>query len=152
MRSTLLIALREYKQYILSRGFLIFLVTFPLSAIFIGVTVTYLEGARPARSYVIFDETGAYADAIEDEINWRHRRGVLEAWDAYVSAVVDQSVLDADEIPAPFAPAAASRERIRAFEAAGVDAAEAAIAPYRKDESAKFTPPDPRFKRLDLPP
>lgn len=152
MRSALLIAWREYKQYIFSRGFLIFLIMFPLSVTFVGATVGYLENAKPARDYVIFDKTGAYADAIEDEINWRHRRSVLAAWDAYVSGLVDQSVLDAEKIPAPFAPAATSRARIRAFENAGLDAAEAAIAPFRKADAPLFTPPRARFHRLDLPP
>ncbi len=152
MRATLLIAWREYRQYILSRGFLLFLVLFPLGVVFVGAVIGFAENAKPARSFVVYDRTGLYGDAIDIEIEWRRKRGTLSAWDAYLSLAAQPGALEEGMIPAPFAPAPLTRARIDAFHEAGLAAARAAAAPYLRTGAPEFPEPRNQFLRLDLPP
>ncbi|MFQ5562025.1 MAG: ABC transporter permease [Parvularculaceae bacterium] len=152
MRETFLIALREYKQYILSRGFLLFLIMFPVGVIFGGAAIGLLENSRPARPFVVFDETGAYADEIDREIERRHMIYALSAWDAYLNAAAESDALEQDRIPEPFAPSTPPVGRLDAFkDAGGFDAAQAAVAPHLKPGAPAFTPPKRSFFRLPLP-
>jgi ABC-2 type transport system permease protein len=152
MRPVLLIAWREYKQYILSRGFLLFLLMFPVGVLAIGGALGFLERAKPLRTYVIYDQTGRYADAAAAEMDRRFERSRVWAWDAYVGFTVDPKALEEKKIPSPFAPARITRERIEAFEAAGLDAANAAVAPFLKAGAPPFTESRRQFHRLPLPP
>ena len=151
MRPILLIAWREYRQYIFSRGFLLFLIMFPLGVVFIGAAIGFLEKSKPARDYVILDQTGVYADAVSEEIERRRERDLVEAWDFYVSIAVDEGALEENLVPAPYAPGPLARARVEAFHTAGVAAAEAAIAPYLQGGAPRFDAPRHLFVRLDLP-
>ncbi|MEX0644512.1 MAG: ABC transporter permease [Parvularculaceae bacterium] len=151
MRSVLLIAWREYRQYIFSRGFLLFLIMFPISVIFVGGVVGFLEHAKPARSYVVVDETGRFAGAIEEEIEWRWKRSIVAAWDAYLAIAVDETAIENELIPEPFAPGSLSRLRLRAFFEEGLDAAKIAIEPHLHENAPAFIEPKPQFARLPLP-
>lgn len=152
MRAVLLIAWREYKQYVLSRGFLIFLVTFPLLILFGGAAMGMLEASRPVRSFVVFDEVGGYAEAIDREIAERQQRDTVAAWDAYVAIAVDKAKIDPETLPGPFAPAAVTEARRQAFfEAGGADAARAAVAGRLRKGVPSFEAPRTQFVRLDLP-
>lgn len=152
MRATLLIAWREYRQYIFSRGFLLFLVMFPLGVVFIGAAMGFLERSKPAREFIVFDGTGRYAEVIDEEIERRRRRAVLSAWDAYLAVSTDRAALDAGAMPAPFAPEeAGGSARLDAFHAAGLDEARAAAAPYLRQGAPAFTPPRAPFRRLETP-
>jgi ABC-2 type transport system permease protein len=151
MRSVLLIAWREYRQYIFSRGFLLFLIMFPISVIFVGAVVGFLEHAKPARTYVVVDQTGRFAGAIAEEIEWRWKRSVVSAWDAYVAMVVDERAIEEGLIAEPFAPGTVSRARLRVFFEKGLDAARAAIAPYLSESAPPFVEPRRQFLRLPLP-
>jgi ABC-2 type transport system permease protein len=151
MRPILLIAWREYRQYIFSRGFLLFLVLFPLGVVFVGAALSFLERSKPVRDYVIYDETGVYAEAIGEEIEHRRQRDLVEAWDLYVAFAVDEEAIDDGLVPTPFAPAAPTRARIEAFIAAGAEAAQQAIAAHRREGAPDFEPPRRLFTALDLP-
>lgn len=151
MRPVFLIAWREYKQYILSRGFLLFLVLFPLGVIFVGAVVGFVENSKPARSFVVYDRTGLYSDAIDIEIEWRRKRRILSAWDAYIKMAARPEVLQEDLIPAPFAPASLTRGRVEAFHTAGLEAARAAVASLLRDGAPAFPEPRRQFVRFDLP-
>ncbi|MEQ8935777.1 MAG: ABC transporter permease [Amphiplicatus sp.] len=151
MRATLLIAWREYRQYILSRGFLLFLILFPLGVVFVGAVVGFAENSKPARSFVVYDRTGLYGDAIDIEIEWRRKRTTLSAWDAYLSLAAQPGALENKSVPAPFAPAPLTRGRNQAFHEAGLDAARAAAAPYLRAGAPEFPEPRHQFLRLDLP-
>lgn len=151
MRSVLLIAWREYKQYVLSRGFLIFMISFPLLIGLGGAAMTFLETSRPLRHFVVFDEAGGYVEAIDREIAARHETSVIAAWDAYVSATIDKTKFAAEDLPDPFAPAAVTRARQEAFNAAGgVEAAQDAVSTYLKSGAPPFIGPKRQFERLDL--
>ncbi|MGE0181591.1 MAG: ABC transporter permease [Parvularculaceae bacterium] len=151
MRPVFLIAWREYKQYVLSRGFLIFLISFPLLIGIGGAAMTFIETSRPLRHFVVVDEAGGYADAIDREIAERHGAAVIAAWDAYISLAVDKTKISLEDLPAPFAPAAVTRARQEAFIAAGgVEAARAAVSLYLKSGAPAFVGPKRQFERLDL--
>lgn len=151
MSPVLLIAWREYKQYVLSRGFIIFLVTFPLLIGLGGAALGLLESSKPARNFVVYDEAGGYADAIDCEIAEREKYGVIAAWDAYVGAAVDKAKTDPEDLPDPFAPDALTKSRQDAFFAAGgVDAARGVVRPHLKKGAPLFTAPKKQFSRLAL--
>lgn len=152
MRETLLIALREYKQYIFSRGFLLFLIMFPLGIVGGGAAVGLLEKNRPARTFVVYDETGAYTDEIDREIERNHMRAAIAAWDAYLVFASNPDALERKLIPAPFSPSSPIIGRIDAFKAAGgFEAAHDAVAAYLKNGAPEFTPPKRSFFRAPLP-
>ncbi|MEL7488929.1 MAG: hypothetical protein AAGJ87_17160, partial [Pseudomonadota bacterium] len=152
MRSTLLIAWREYKQYILSRGFLIFLIMFPLGVIIGGGAVGLAQSAQPARHFVVFDETGDYGAIIEREIELRRMRGILAAWNAYLEIAVPGDALENGAIPAPFAKAPVTSARVEAFIAAGgVEAGNAAIKPYLREGVPPFVMRKSSMIRIDVP-
>lgn len=151
MKPVLLIAWREYKQYVLSRGFLIFLVTFPLIIVLGGAAMGFLQSSRPVRHFVVYDEVGGYAEAIDREILQRDQRAVIAGWDAYLSVAIDKTKMEPARLPGAFAPAAITEARREAFFAeGGIDAARAAVAPYRRKGAPDFPPPRAQFARLDL--
>ncbi len=153
MNPVLLIALREYKQYVLSRGFLIFLVSFPLLLGLGSVAMGLLATAKPVRSFVVYDEVGSYAEAIDREISERERRATIAAFDLYVAAALDRAKAKPEGLPFPFAPDALTQARQDAFFAqGGVDTARSAIAPLLKRGAPQFIAPKSQFERLPLPP
>jgi len=112
MRPVILIAWREYKQYVLSRGFLMFLVMFPLIVLLGAGAIGFIESSRPTRAFVVIDGAGGYADAIDQEIDRQQRRAALSAWDLWVAAALDPAKMTAKDLPAPFAPDAVTFARI----------------------------------------
>lgn len=157
MRQILLIAWREYKQYVLSRGFLVFLILFPVGLLAGFAALSLAERNKPTRTFVVYDQTGRYTDDIDREIDRRRLMGALAAWDMYLALNIRQDAFgeDADgeeALPAPFAPAFATDARLKAFrEAGGFDAARRAVAPYLKPGAAAFEMPRPAFRRLEPP-
>jgi len=150
MRPVFLIAWREYKQYVLSRGFLMFLVMFPLLVIAGGGALGLMQSARPTRAFVVVDAAGGYAEAIDREIARQHQRETLAAWDQWVAAALDPAKKKADDLPAPFAPDAVTFARIGAIDAAGgFDAGQALARPYLRAGVPLFSAPKSRFVRLE---
>ncbi len=148
MKQILLIALREYKQYVLSRGFLIFLLMFPVSLVGITAAMGLVERNRPVRAFVVYDETGQYADDIDREIERRHQLSTIAAWDAYAKAAIAGD--GAQALPDPFAPAGVNDARRRAFAAAGgIEAAQAAAAPLLREGAPAYEIPRRQFERIE---
>ena len=146
------IAWREYKQYVLSRGFLLFLVMFPLGIIFGTGAIGLIENSRPLRNFVVFDEAGIYAEIIDSEIDERRRWSILGAWDTYLEIAIDPEKIDIEDLPKPFAPARRSSKRLAAFEeAGGVEAGQKVIEPYLRSPMIPFAFPKRQFNRLELP-
>lgn len=153
MRSALIIAWREYKQYVLSRGFLLFLVMFPLGVILGGAAVGFAQNAKPARHFVVFDQTGLYAEAIDQEIELRRIRSNISAWSAYVRFAVKEDALENEEIPEPFGTAPVTLERVEAFMAAGgIDAAKEVVEPFLKEGVPPFIEAKRTLIRVPAPP
>lgn len=152
MKQILLIAWREYRQYVFSRGFLLFLIMFPLGLLLLGFALDFLERNKPIRYFVVYDETGSYTDDIDRELERRYMGSAIAAWDLWLGFSAKPDALERDAIPEPFAPADVNEARIQAFaDAGGFDAARAAAAPHLKEEAPAFTTPKRAFRRLPLP-
>lgn len=152
MKEIFLIAWREYKQYVFSRGFLVFLVALPIGLIFMSAALSFLESNKPIRNFVVVDETGAYTDNIDREITRRHQFTVLYAWDAYLAASLRADLSDAEKPAAPFAAGRVNERRLQAFaKAGGFEAATAAVSDLLRPGVAPFAPPEPTLRRVDLP-
>ena len=153
MKQILLIAWREYKQYVFSRGFLIFLVMFPVSLIGLTAAMGLVERTKPARAFVVYDETGQYADDIDREVERRRLLNAVAGWDGYVTAAARPDIDVKTALAAPFAPDAVNDARARAFMAAGgFAAAQAAAAPLLKEGVHDYAPSRALFERIAPPP
>lgn len=149
MKQVLLIAWREYRQYVFSRGFLLFLVLFPVGFLALSAALGFAESSKPVRYFTIYDETNTYTEAIVEEIEHRRIHTALAAWDIYIKAARD---VEKGEIPAPFAPAEVEDRRIAAFEAAGgFEAAKDIVRPYLRDGVPDFIEPQSSFRLVELP-
>lgn len=152
MKQVLLIAWREYKQYVFSRGFLLFLIMFPLGVIGAGAAVGFLENNKPTRHFVVYDQTGAYTAHIDRELERRHMLSAIAAWDVYVGVTTDLDALVDSSVPDVFQPGPVNERRAQEFTAAGgFDVARENIAPFLKSLALPFEMPRPSFQRLPLP-
>lgn len=160
MRQTLLIAWREYKQYVFSRGFLLFIVMFPVGLVAFGAALGLIERAKPTRTFVVYDQTGHYADDIDRELERRYWLDSVSDWDDYLKLFAREGVVrdvfeDGDgesSIPQPFGPGEITDTRARAFqEAGGFSAAQEAARPYLKPNAPDFERPRPQFERVATP-
>lgn len=153
MRQIWLIAWREYRQYVFSRGFLLFLVMFPVGMVLVGAAMGFLERSKPTRYFAVYDETGIYTEGIDKEIRRQHLRDSISAWDIYLAINAKAEALEDDLIEAPFGPSDITDYRIAAFEAAGgFEAAQQAAAPHLKDGAGAYSTPRELFRRVPLPP
>ena len=152
MTPVLLIAWREYRQYVFSRGFILFLVMLPLLMLVGGAALKVAESVRPVRTFIVYDESGQFAPLIDAELERQARRALIGQWDAYAMLAIDRARAKPDDLPAPFAPAPVTNERLSAFaDAGGADGARAAIRPYLRPGAPDFSEPKDRFRRLAAP-
>lgn len=154
MSYAFLIALREYVENAKTKGFWIGIFMFPL-LIGIGMGVsTFLAQAEPSRHFVLVDQSGAFADAIDQAVELAHQRAVLQALGRYVRANLRTEQLpqiDLSTVPADGGPPV-EQGAVAAFVAAG--GKEAFLARYRgllAEGSPEFEEPSRPFVRVDLP-
>jgi ABC-2 type transport system permease protein len=151
MRSILLIARREYLQYVLSRGFLLFLVMFPLAIMFGGAALGIVESARPVRNFVVIDRAGGYETSIDRSLDEDFLRDEFRAYSAWLAAALDPQ-FETDDLPAASMPGAPTRARVLAFhKAGGVEAARAAAAGFLRSSPPPYVSPRRSFARLAPP-
>jgi ABC-2 type transport system permease protein len=151
MRYVLLIGLREYVENAKTKGFWIGIFMFPLIiAIGIGVS-SYLARAQPSRHFVLVDQSGAFAESIEQSIEQAHQRSVLDALGQYTRQnLAQRQQLDLSAIPA--GGSATDQAAVEAFIAAGGEKAFLArIRPMLKQDAPPFKAPSRAFARVDLP-
>jgi ABC-2 type transport system permease protein len=141
MKPILLIAWREYRQYVFSRGFLLFLVLMPLGAIVVASLLGLAESSKPMRAFVIVDASGKYEQALAAEFERRRRRDAVESFDAWLEFAAEKEALDEKRIPAPYAPSPATEARVAAFLAAGEEAANKSVAPHLRKNAPPFETP-----------
>ncbi|MEO0695018.1 MAG: ABC transporter permease [Pseudomonadota bacterium] len=151
MKASLLIAWREYKQYVFSRGFILFLVLLPLLVVFGGAAFALIERSKPVRNFVVVDQTGDYSDAIASALDRQHTRTILGAWNFYIEAAIDRERHSTDDLPYPFDTSAVSNRRVRDFEeAGGVEAANRAVQPFLANTGLTFPVPKRNFEMLPV--
>ena len=149
MKQILLIAWREYRQYVFSRGFLIFLFMFPLGFIGVSAGLGLAEQTKPVRYFVVHDETGLYEDEIVARLERRHIYDTIESLDVFFRASLGEQSAD---LPGPFAPAPIDNQRITAFEeAGGAQAALAAAEPMLGIDALPFVAPKAAYVLIDPP-
>ncbi len=152
MRAILLIAFREYRQYVMTRGFWLSLLMFP---IFLGLGATipqFLEGASPQRHYVLVDRTGIIEDQVEAAFERDYQRTVLQGLSIYLRGAVEPEALQQGRIPPLYLTVSVGAAEVTAFiEAGGIEAALDTVAPYLREGVPPYTVPRRRFVRVDLP-
>jgi ABC-2 type transport system permease protein len=139
MNGVLLVAAREFRQIVTTRGFWVMLLVVPLA-----IAVSQVAGrfaAPPLNvAYVVADATGQYAPAIEHRIDLVHQGRVLGDLSAYAK----RWKVDAAAPGAIWAQGRRwfSAPEVEAFVAAGgLAAAQRAIAPRLAPDAPAFTPP-----------
>ncbi|MEM9422200.1 MAG: ABC transporter permease [Pseudomonadota bacterium] len=143
----------EYRKYVFTRGFLVFLLLFPILGVLGALSMVVNENAAPVRAFVVIDETGGKYQAVIDQALVSNRVAKeLTAWDSFAPLALRMNEDDTFPLSAPFKPAPRSDARLSAFaNAGGLDAALTAAGPYLKAQA----PPTPvvkdSFVRLPLP-
>ena len=151
MKETMIIAWREYAQYVFSRGFLLLIFLGPIGLLALFSLLTVAQSSVPVRSYLIVDQAGQYADEVENFLTRTRLRRTIAAWDAFVEINSGFSGQSDDALPAPFAPAPITRERERAFQdAGGLPAAREAARGVLAVSPDSFEGPKARYVRRDL--
>jgi ABC-2 type transport system permease protein len=153
MRYALLIALRELAENAKTKGFWIGIFMFPLIiGAAIGVT-SLMARVEPSRHFVMVDQSGVFAEPIEQALERAHQRSVLQALGQYVQQNrrpelrqdVDLSAIPASGGPAP-------DQAVEGFVAAGgEDAFLAAARPTLEKDAPPFKSPNAEFVRVELP-
>ena len=142
----------EYRKYVFTRGFLLFLLIIPAAGAFGYFANRLQDNAAPIRAFTVIDETGQFSDIINDGLADDRRRRVVNAWDEYVIRAVPFGADGSFPLDYPLTPGVNNAKRRLDFEAAGgLEAAIAAAEPFLTEE-----PPEPptireRFVRVDLP-
>jgi len=145
MRYTLLIALREFAENAKTKGFWIGIFTLPLIlAISIAVS-TKLARSEPSRYFVVVDKSGAFAEPIDQSIEWEHQRSVLDALARYVR----ENVRPGQD---PGVNLGNYQAAVDTFIAAGGKAAYLAkLRPVLRENAPEFIEPTRLFVRVELP-
>lgn len=142
----------EYRKYVFTRGFLLFLLIIPVSAAFGYFASTISEKAAPTRSFMLIDETGQYVDVIDAALVESSALRQLRIWDEYALNAVVPNEDGSFPLQPPFAPAAQDTARAEAFMAAGgIEAATEAAKPYLIEGAQPIPEIRDRFVRVDLP-
>lgn len=153
MREIALIAWREYRQYVLSRGFLLLIIAAPLGVLGLGALMGVAATTKSIRHFVVV-EAGAEAfitNQIDTDIYRSQQRRTIRAWDRYVTSL-EVAGLDMEILPDIFHPDNEDRNRIEAFAAAGgIDVAMATITPHLPRSAPSFEVPKPDYQRHPLP-
>jgi ABC-2 type transport system permease protein len=154
-----LIAAHEYMENVKTKGFWIGILIFPLIFAIMYFLQSALSQATPTRYYMLVDQSGIYAPAVQTAIDRDHQRRILQAFVGYIlenrkqadleltaanaSSAADQLVddVDADEV-------AALDEWL---ESGGLDFALTMASPYLEEDIPPFEQPDLQFIEAPLP-
>lgn len=150
MRGILEIIGHEYRRYVLTRGFLLFMLVMPAVAV-LGASATFLqEATKSAKSFVLIDRDGGWADVIDGAIEADQQSAILSRWDDTVAGLAAGGLIDADELGAPFTPGPVDAERREAFFAAGgLEEGQRRLASQTSLELPPVEAPRPDFRRIE---
>jgi ABC-2 type transport system permease protein len=148
MSAALLVAAREFRQVVSTRGFWVMLLIVPLMlAVSIGASALFAP--KPGVAFTLVDASGRYGPAIERRLEMDYQREVLRGLATYVDrwklASVDPGAVWArrDAWPADAAVA-------RFIAEGGSDAALRRLQPQAPPEAPAFQPPPRTF--IEIPP
>lgn len=143
MSPTLLVALREFRQIAATRSFWITLLLLPLTILITQFTTRMLR-PEPGVAFVIVDDTGRYAPAIQARIELDHQRQILTELSTYarrweVAPTGGHRVWGSG-------PRWFSEAEVAAFRTAGgLAGAERELGRLKPEAAPDFKPPPPRF-------
>ncbi|MFM1896213.1 MAG: hypothetical protein RLZZ385_1287 [Pseudomonadota bacterium] len=159
MKIIRLIAWREYMENVHTRGFWVSILVFPLILIGIFLLQTRLSEVTPTRHYLLIDQSGRYAQAVQTAIDQEHQRQILQAFVDYLlehrrernleltsanaANAADQLIedVDSDEVAA----------LNQWLESGGLDVYLAMASPYLEPDAPPFEVPQRQFIAADLP-
>ncbi len=153
MNAIRLVAWREYKQYVTTRGFWLSLIIFPLVfGVFLFVP-QWLAQSTPARTFVMVDQTGVLTAAVDDALERDYQQRLLTALVAYTRIAVAPEVQASGAIPDLFLDPSVDAAALAAFvERGGLPRALEIIRPQLSEDAPEFAPPRRDFVRVPLPP
>ncbi|MEO1150591.1 MAG: ABC transporter permease [Pseudomonadota bacterium] len=153
MRSALLIAWREYRQYVFSRGFLLLLLVVPVGLVVVGSLFQVASNTVPVRPFVVIETGDRYTKQVDAYLNREAARTTVTAWLEYARFSAAEPLTG--RVPPAFDPDtnfSSLEARVDAYIAAGgAPAANGAIAPYRVEGAPAFSAPRRRFQRVTTP-
>ena len=149
MREILLVAQREIRQVIATKGFWIMLAALPVA---LGISGFASSALAPESStaYTIVDETGQYGAALQQVVETGQWQSELRDLAEYV----ERWELEEHAGDAPWANRQAwlsQTELARFAELGGAEAAVAQLAPHLEDGTPEFEIDDPWYVPVDLP-
>ncbi|OFE13418.1 hypothetical protein PHACT_09945 [Pseudohongiella acticola] len=160
MRVTLLIAWREYMENVKTKGFWIGVLLVPIVFFLIFHVSSRLATATPTRYYLLIDQSGDYAAAVETAIRREHQRRVMLDFMRYLQ----EHRRDTETASFSAEPAAQlnqllddyDNDEVAALDSwlnnGGLDYALTMAQPYLRDDAPGFTEPRPQFVEASVPP
>lgn len=148
MKAVLLVAARDFRQIVSTRGFLVTVLIVPL-AIAVSIFGSVLLAPKTTAAFSLVDASGRYGPQVERRLELDDQREVLRSLSAYVERWRPASV----DPGAPWAPRGdwASDAEVARFAAdGGVPAALRRLGPRLPPEAPAFKPPTRAF--VEVPP
>jgi ABC-2 type transport system permease protein len=143
---------QEYKRYIFTRGFLIFLLIMPAAAVFGASTSFIQEATETEKLFVVLDRDGGWSERIDRSLDLQRQKDALELWDAYVEGLRITGTLGGDTLPEPFDPDDSGPNRaLRFAQAGGLEGGRALLDERVGIELPPLEPPRVNFRRVELP-
>jgi ABC-2 type transport system permease protein len=149
MRAILLVAVREIRQVIGTRGFWVMLLVVPLALAASGFASSKLAPERSS-AYTIVDRAGGFAPELERRLDLAYQQRTLRDLSAYV----DRWRLAGIDTGAPWANRQGwlSESEVKRFaEAGGAEAAVQRLAPHLPKGAPAFDVPKPLFVKAAPP-
>ena len=149
MRDVLLVAAREFRQTVATRGFWIMLLIVPLA---IGASIFASAKLAPTSSvaFAVVDHSGRFADRLEERLDRDYQRQVLRELSTYV----ERHKLVSVDPDAPWARRGSwlvDGEVERFTAQGGVDAALNRLRPALPEDAADVEAPDRPDHRIEVP-
>lgn len=149
MRDVLLVAAREFRQIVATKGFWIMLLIVPLAIAVSGFASSRLAPS-PSAAFTLVDASGRYAPRIEQRLERDHQRQVLRE----LSTWVERWKLAAVDPAAPWAQRGSwlsDAELTRFVEQGGAAAALKKLQPHQPRGATAFEMPERLFYKVPPP-
>jgi len=153
MRVTLLIAWREYMENVKTKGFWLGVLLVPIVFFLVFHVSSRLATATPTRYYMLIDQSGEYAAAVETAIRREHQHRVMQDFMRYLQ----DNRANANNAPVHAEPSSQLAQLMDDFgndEVAaldewlsngGLDFALVMARPYLREGAPEFNAPRPQF-------
>lgn len=151
MSAILQIISHEYRRYIFTTGFLLFLLFVPAMMLLGASAVVLQEATQTVKSFVVIDRDGGWTDVIDAELATDEEDSALELWDNFVIGLEATGVIDPSALPSPYKPGPRTDEERQAFfDQGGLEAAQEALGEISEVQLPPLETPRQRFRRVDI--